>query len=457
MVVEAVNEMAGFESALRGAGERLVVVDFYADWCGPCRAIAPKVHALSEQHARSCVFLKVNVDVARDVAAHCAVRAMPTFHFYLRGSKVDDFAGADPNRLEATIARFAPNSKELAFSGSGQRLGGSETKAPVIQWGSASASASANASASAKAAPSAAETVAQKVEAAVSSVEEAVLSAEAPASSANGGEEPKRVAAVDDAKKAQLMEMGFSELRAVKALVRTRENGSVEAAAEWIFEHMDDADIDEPLAESELQQKPTMTQEEQRAKALELLEKARVKRVEEEKAREVEREKNRIKSGKEVAAAKAKYDEEQRRRDIAARKKEKADALAEKQRLRDLLKQDQEARRLKFAPRAAPVDAETAVVATPGANSAASAPASGQGTIQLRLPDGGRLEGHFDATQTVGDVLEYMFHERPDLGAATTLELVSTYPRRVFRASDRGVVLAETALLPRGALTVRFV
>jgi len=471
MGVNTVYNMADFESALRGAGRRLVVVDFYADWCGPCRAIAPRMQALSDKYAGSCVFLKVNVDEARDIATHCAVRAMPTFHFYLNQRKVDDFAGADPSRLENTISRLAPSSKDISFSGEGQRLGGSSTAsaAPVIDWGNVKVPTTSTSSASQQQKPTGDDAVngsgtanGEKSSGAAQEVVAVAVEEEGAASAS-----PQKRVAVDEGKKGQLMEMGFSEVRAVKALVRTRENGSVEAAAEWIFEHMDDADIDEAVPQDELDAAAaavpgtgggaasTLTQEEQRAKALELLEKARVKRAEEEKAREAERERNRIKSGKEVSAAKAKYDEEQRRRDIAARKKEKADALAEKQRLRELLKQDQEARKLKFAPKAAPVEAQPAVVSAPGNG---GAPASGgksssAGTIELRFPDGSRAQSRFEASQTVGDVFDFVQQERGEFGSG--VELVSSYPRRVFRASDCATALSETALLPRGALNVR--
>lgn len=64
-----------------------VVVDFYADWCPPCRAIAPVFSRLADQHATKghLAFAKVNVDHVNDVAARYAISAMPTFVFFEGG------------------------------------------------------------------------------------------------------------------------------------------------------------------------------------------------------------------------------------------------------------------------------------------------------------------------------------------------------------------------------------
>lgn len=51
-----------FNSQLASAGAKLVVVDFYATWCGPCKMIAPKIESMSQELMDSVVFLKVDVD-----------------------------------------------------------------------------------------------------------------------------------------------------------------------------------------------------------------------------------------------------------------------------------------------------------------------------------------------------------------------------------------------------------
>jgi thioredoxin 1 len=87
------------------ADSKLLVVDFSATWCPPCRAITPFYEALSEKYPQA-TFVKVDVDEAKGVAGSCGVRAMPTFHLYKAGKLVEQWAGADERRLEAATAKW---------------------------------------------------------------------------------------------------------------------------------------------------------------------------------------------------------------------------------------------------------------------------------------------------------------------------------------------------------------
>ncbi|KAF4088982.1 hypothetical protein AMELA_G00061490 [Ameiurus melas] len=103
MVVHIEN-LDGFNAALKNAGGKLVVVDFTATWCGPCQQIGPVFEALSQKaEYQNVVFLKVDVDSAADVSSHCEIKCMPTFHFYKNGQKVDEFSGANRQTLEEKI------------------------------------------------------------------------------------------------------------------------------------------------------------------------------------------------------------------------------------------------------------------------------------------------------------------------------------------------------------------
>ncbi|KXJ86974.1 thioredoxin-like protein [Microdochium bolleyi] len=116
------------------ASNTYVVVDFYADWCPPCRAIAPVFSKLADEHTLKgkLAFAKVNVDHVNDVAGRYGVSAMPTFVFFANGKPqavdaadvkrgqsvvadssghVEKIRGADPMALKAVVAALSAKAK----------------------------------------------------------------------------------------------------------------------------------------------------------------------------------------------------------------------------------------------------------------------------------------------------------------------------------------------------------
>jgi thioredoxin 1 len=91
---------------LKNAGEgKLVIVDFSAEWCGPCKMIAPTFEALSKEHA-DVVFIHVDVDVLEDLPDGSDVRGVPTFKFFKDGNLLDTFSGANKDKLSSNLAKF---------------------------------------------------------------------------------------------------------------------------------------------------------------------------------------------------------------------------------------------------------------------------------------------------------------------------------------------------------------
>jgi thioredoxin len=78
-----------------------LVVDFWAPWCGPCRAIAPTLEALSQEYAGRVAIAKVNVDEEPVLAGRYQIRSIPTMLFFKNGRVVDHAVGAVP-RAELT-------------------------------------------------------------------------------------------------------------------------------------------------------------------------------------------------------------------------------------------------------------------------------------------------------------------------------------------------------------------
>ncbi|CAI2378790.1 unnamed protein product [Moneuplotes crassus] len=94
-----------FNDFLNDNPGKLVVIDFFATWCGPCQFIGPYVEQLAEADKLKgkAVFAKVDVDKNDDASAEYGVEAMPTFMLFLNGSKVDSVRGADIRKLITKI------------------------------------------------------------------------------------------------------------------------------------------------------------------------------------------------------------------------------------------------------------------------------------------------------------------------------------------------------------------
>ena len=101
------------------ANNKLVAVDFFATWCGPCVHIGPKFAAMMKDYP-NVKFVKVDVDANKATAQAVGIQAMPTFHFYKDGQECSGWRmrGADENGLKRTLAAMNSGEEPPAFEAS---------------------------------------------------------------------------------------------------------------------------------------------------------------------------------------------------------------------------------------------------------------------------------------------------------------------------------------------------
>uniref|UniRef100_A0A7S2I186 Thioredoxin domain-containing protein n=1 Tax=Helicotheca tamesis TaxID=374047 RepID=A0A7S2I186_9STRA len=117
-MVKEITSKEEFDKILSESGDKLIVVDFTASWCAPCKRIAPEFKRMSETYTE-VIFLKVDVDNCTALAQEQKVSALPTFKFYKNGTVYYTFNGAIVSGLESGIKKYSASDAEPHFNADG--------------------------------------------------------------------------------------------------------------------------------------------------------------------------------------------------------------------------------------------------------------------------------------------------------------------------------------------------
>jgi putative thioredoxin len=115
---------ATFQSiVIAGSRERPVLVDFWADWCAPCRTLMPMLAQLAQDYGGRFLLAKVNTEEEQALAAQFGIRSLPTVQLFKNGRAVDQFMGALPeSQVRAFLDRHIPRRSDAVLAEAQARL-----------------------------------------------------------------------------------------------------------------------------------------------------------------------------------------------------------------------------------------------------------------------------------------------------------------------------------------------
>ena len=94
-----------YKNAINDAGDKLVVIDFFATWCGPCVTLGPQFETISTEQADDALYYKVDVDQNKDASQDASIRCMPTMIYFKNGEEVERQEGTSADAIKEAIAK----------------------------------------------------------------------------------------------------------------------------------------------------------------------------------------------------------------------------------------------------------------------------------------------------------------------------------------------------------------
>ena len=105
------------ETVIQGSAKRPVLVDFWAEWCAPCRSLMPILAKLAEEYRGKFLLAKLNTEEQRELAARFGIRSLPTVKLFRNGEPVDEFMGALPEaEIRVFLERHIPREVDLLLN-----------------------------------------------------------------------------------------------------------------------------------------------------------------------------------------------------------------------------------------------------------------------------------------------------------------------------------------------------
>jgi putative thioredoxin len=115
--IVTLNAQNFHQVVIAGSQERPVLVDFWADWCAPCRALMPVLAKLADQYAGKFLLAKLDTEAEREIAAQFGIRSLPTVQLFKDGQVVDQFMGALPEaQVRAFLDRHIPREADILLA-----------------------------------------------------------------------------------------------------------------------------------------------------------------------------------------------------------------------------------------------------------------------------------------------------------------------------------------------------
>ncbi len=119
-----INEQNARQVLLEESAKRLVVIDFWADWCAPCKALMPVLENLANAYGGQFLLAKLNADEQQGIAGQFGIRSLPTVIFMKDGQPIDAFQGVLPEtQIRTMLDKHLPKPWDAMLATAQQKLG----------------------------------------------------------------------------------------------------------------------------------------------------------------------------------------------------------------------------------------------------------------------------------------------------------------------------------------------